>query len=161
MQLGAGPREDWPHAACCCPYAEGQAASGHNRRYEASQQPSVCPLATPPCGVRDRPGRHDNPASRSVWADARPPEGPEEPGRHYHSRREVGSAATDADAATAGWLARATMMLLWAVSITYVCLAAAGSHPGALQAADRLLPFLTGLVGLVFGFYFSPWRRRR
>jgi hypothetical protein len=71
--------------------------------------------------------------------------------------RDVGP---DSDAVTATWLAKATMMLFWTVSIAYICLAAAAPDSSALQAADRLLPFLTGLVGLVFGFYFSPWRRR-
>lgn len=59
-----------------------------------------------------------------------------------------------------GWVARALTVLLGIVSVLYVVLPYAAPTSSALEAAGRVFPSLTALVGMVVGYYFSARRRR-
>ena len=64
------------------------------------------------------------------------------------------------EAGVAGLLAKTLMGLLCAGTLLYVILAFLASVETGLEAGTRILCFLTPLVGVVVGYYFSGKRQR-
>ena len=154
---------------CCCPFAGAQNPCGRNLGHEMRNARAGRVPGVGPKGAREPPACWQNGGYHDLLLEGAPAgHGEKQDGgdgqggraQRRDTRPERPGPETDRDAATAAWLGKATLMLLCAISIAYVLLGAAIPGSVALQAADRILPFLTALVGLVFGFYFSPWRRR-
>lgn len=64
------------------------------------------------------------------------------------------------EARVAGWLAASLVGLLGTGTLLYVILAFLVSVQSGLEAGTRILCFLTPLVGVVVGYYFSGKRQR-